>query len=150
MMKPTLLSVLALAAFGCATDESRDSASQGNTSQTLTIERCSAPVTGDSYALGNVSAAGHDLVVAVRTGGGCAEHSFAVCWDGAVFDTEPGTIELALRHDAHGDSCDALLSWDLRVDLTPVLETFDAPLQIKVVGATAQIAGTTGSALVTD
>ena len=150
MMKPALLSILTVSIFGCASDESPGSATQGNTSQTLSVQRCSSPPSSDAYALGDVAAAGHDLVVHVQTGGGCAEHRFAVCWDGAVYDTQPGTIQLALRHDAHGDTCDARLLWDLHVDVSLVLESFDAPLQMTVIGATAQIAGTTGSVLVTD
>ena len=111
------------------------------------LRSCTSPAATDPYALGNVSIEDHTLLVHVQTGGGCREHSFAVCWDGSVIDTAPGTIDLALSHDANGDTCDASLSHDLRIDLAPVLAIYAAPLQFSVIGATSRIAGTSSSAV---
>jgi hypothetical protein len=100
---------------------------------------------GDAYTLGNVALDGSDLLVHVLTGGGCASHTFAVCWDGTVLDSYPGTVILGLSHDAHGDGCDALLSRDLRIDITSVLENTGRPVRLSVSGATTHLEGTTNS-----
>jgi len=142
------LPLMLLLAASCATDPPASDPPAGTTSNTLAIGTCTTRSATDPFSLGNVALDGHDLLVHVTTGGGCADHSFAICWDGTVADTYPGTVDLRLSQDAHGDSCDALLIRDLRVDLTPVLAAFHAPLRVNVLGATAQITGSTGSVTV--
>jgi hypothetical protein len=56
------------------------------------------------------------LRVKVEHGGGCAQHTYTACWDGAVLDSQPPQVELRLHHDAHGDACDAYLSRDILID----------------------------------
>jgi hypothetical protein len=121
---------------GCASDHETPQ------SDPLQIESC-AGQPGDPYSLGKLSVEGNVLTAPVQHGGGCASHSYAVCWDGAMVDTFPGMVALALSHDAHGDSCDALLLRDLHIDLAPVIEAAGVPVQIEVTGATGQLAGTT-------
>ncbi|HEY5956058.1 MAG TPA: hypothetical protein VIV60_05870, partial [Polyangiaceae bacterium] len=63
---------------------------------------------------------GDSLSLTVQTGGGCATHEFKLCYDPEIFDTQPPTMSLRLIHDAHGDSCDALLNKLLHFDLSPL------------------------------
>jgi hypothetical protein len=139
-MRPTLLSLIAILTGGCA--------SEPVSSDTLSVQRCQ-PARSDPYALGDVSIGGAELIADVQTGGGCAEHSFAVCWDGTIVNGSPPTINLALSHDAHGDTCQAVLSHDLRVKLAPTFDAVARPFRINFVGA-VQVAGTSGSVMVLD
>ncbi len=138
-MRANLLSLMVLAG-GCA----REAVS----SDLLSVQRCQ-PGASDPYALGNLSVGGTELIADVQTGGGCAEHSFAVCWDGAIVDSSPPTINLSLNHDAHGDTCQAVLSRDLRVELAPTFDTIARPFRINFIGA-IRVAGTSGSVMVLD
>jgi hypothetical protein len=117
-----------------------------DTTQVAIDQRCSSAAgPSDSYDLGQPLIDGNDLVIPALTGGGCQPHSFSLCWDGSVFDSYPPQVDLALRHDAHGDVCDALLTFDLQIDIAPVLTRFGRPLVINVLGASSQLEGTTSS-----
>lgn len=139
-MRANLLSLIVVLVGGCA----REPVS----SDTLSIQRCQTGAS-DPYALGDISVGGAELIADVQTGGGCAEHSFAVCWDGTTVDSSPPTINLSLSHDAHGDTCQAVLSHDLRVELAPTFDAIARPFRINFIGA-IRVAGTSGSVMVFD
>jgi hypothetical protein len=143
MMRTTVVLCLMISASACTSEEAAPS-------DTLSVQMCSGFAAGDAYVLGDVALDGSDLLVHVRTGGGCASHTFSMCWDGAVLDSYPGTVNLGLSHDAHGDSCDAVLSHDLRIDVTSVLENTGRPIRLNVTGATTRIDGTTSSVTLDD
>lgn len=128
----------AVLASACATEHLDSS------SDPLVIQSCPLGGTNDGFTLGQLSVQGSELVVPVEVGGGCAQHSFAICWDGMVLDTYPGQIDLALSHDGHGDRCDALLFRTLHVDVSSLPLTHP-PMTIRVTGATAQDPGTSGA-----
>ena len=110
----TLVVATALVVAGC---EAADLASVINSSTDF----------GDDYAVVRHAtspqapprlSASH-LEVLVRYGGGCARHEFALHWR-----RQGDTTELWLYHDANGDLCEALLTEQLRVFVSPVvLET---------------------------
>lgn len=137
-MRATLLSLTVVLAGGCA--------SESVSSDALSVQRCQTGAS-DPYALGIISVEGAELIADVQTGGGCAEHSFAVCWDGTIVDSSPPTVNLSLSHDAHGDTCHAVLSRDLRVELAPTLDAIARPFRINFIGA-IRVAGTSGSVMV--
>jgi len=140
MIRPlSTLGWFAMLSAGCAAD--RESPSWDLPQDPLQIQTCQGQ-RRDGYILGELSVAGNVLTAQVQSGGGCASHSYAVCWDGAVLDSYPGMVMLALSHNAHGDPCEALLMRALHIDLTPVIEAAALPLQLSVVGATQQLAGT--------
>lgn len=140
-MRAHLLGFTMICASACASDH------EASSSDSPLIGTCSEPMASDSYDLGNLSIDGDQLLVHVTTGGGCSRHSFAMCWDGAVNDTYPPTVDLALSHDAHGDTCDALLEHDLRFDLTPIIEAVHPPVALHVTGASTQLAGTSNTVI---
>jgi hypothetical protein len=142
MTPRNLLLCFAVMSSACATE------GPATSSDALPIEACQVGRTSDSFDLGQPSVQTGMLVIPVVVGGGCATHSFAICWNGSVLDSQPGQVDLALSHDAHGDHCDAALSRTLQVDLAPVLAVAHPPLIIKVTGATAQIAGTSSQATI--
>jgi hypothetical protein len=140
-MTPRILVVLVAVVGGaCASEPTTPWKSP---SETLSITRCTGATAGDPYSLGQVSLDGNDLIAHVTTGGGCRSHRFATCWNGRVFDSQPPQVGVELSHDAGGDTCDALLSYDLRIDLTGLVDEVRPPVIVRVVGAQAQIAGTT-------
>lgn len=50
--------------------------------------------------------------------GGCAEHRYRLCPNPVVLRSDPAIQEIALVHDANGDSCEAFLTQTLSVPLT--------------------------------
>lgn len=61
-----------------------------------------------------------ELRVRVSYGGGCEEHAFQICWDGAFMESEPVQARLDLVHRGNNDGCDAWLTEELSFDLTPM------------------------------
>ena len=135
-----LILLAGLVVTACATD------GHPRSSDVLQLENCRERAS-DSFHLGNLAIQDDELTIHIATGGGCTEHSFAICWDHAVFDSNPPQTSLRLFHDAHGDSCDAFLTLDVRVDVSPIRATYGPPMVLHVTGAVAQLAGTTNSAL---
>lgn len=72
----------------------------------------------DPVQLTAMSVEGDFLRVAVRFGGGCESHGFAACWDGLIRETEPPRTTLFMAHEGNGDSCDALISRDVLIDVS--------------------------------
>jgi hypothetical protein len=67
------------------------------------------------------------LRVSVAYSGGCAEHTFAACWNGAISKSKPATFSLSLHHDNAGDDCDAFITRDLFIDLSSTPAGFGSP-----------------------
>jgi hypothetical protein len=57
------------------------------------------------------------LVLDVRYGGGCREHTFHMLWSGAILKSNPPQASFFLVHDAQDDPCKALISETLRFDM---------------------------------
>lgn len=99
-----VLIVLALAFLG-ACSESGESCQTGD-----------APVTVVSTELRS-----HYVRLDLQYSGGCEDHDFAVWWSGGlVAPSDPPKVQLQLQHYDHGDSCEALVSRSLWVDLSPL------------------------------
>lgn len=131
-MRNAILGIAALAASACTGNRGQDP------SDTIVVERCTGAAI-DPYVLGQPTAEGDHLVVPVQTGGGCAEHRFSACWDGFAFSSYPPMLTIHVAHDAGGDTCDAALRFDLRVDLDGVIR----PATVRIGGASGQLEGTT-------
>lgn len=110
----------------------------------LRLESCRGEKT-DAFASGDLHVIGDEIHVQVQTGGGCAPHTFSACWNGAVLDSNPPQAALELSHHAHGDTCDALLTHDVRIDLAPLRARNELPIVLHITGGSSQIAGTTNS-----
>ncbi|NTX12298.1 hypothetical protein HUA76_15985 [Myxococcus sp. CA056] len=71
---------------------------------------------------------GNILTLNVSHGGGCAEHSYTLAWDG-TFQQKSGAAPVAnlvMIHDANGDRCKAMKFAELRYDLSTVSQTWAA------------------------
>ena len=64
---------------------------------------------------------GRTLFLSLQFGGGCAPHSFALVTGGEIAESNPPYAVFRLAHDGNRDPCDALLSRDVEVDLTPIM-----------------------------
>lgn len=63
---------------------------------------------------------GDALALRLEFGGGCAEHSFRLCTDGAFRESSPVQVSLWVVDDGEPDPCFALLHEEHVFDLTPL------------------------------
>jgi hypothetical protein len=67
------------------------------------------------------------LQVSVSYGGGCESHAFELCWPSREFSEEvPVSAQLELLHTGPLDSCEAWVTEDLELDVTPMAEAYRA------------------------
>ena len=101
--------------------------SAGCTSNDGALKIAACPVAAsDPFTLGMVTAEHDQLFVDVTTSA-CAKHTFSVCCDGAIVDSEPAQIVLSLSHDAHGDACATMATARVQIDLSPAFAKFAPP-----------------------
>jgi len=77
-------------------------------------------IPSDPFKMGEVVIAGDILKITVSYAGGAAEHDFTLYWDGIVARSYPGQTRIALKHNAHGDGAEALITKTLEFDLTAI------------------------------
>jgi hypothetical protein len=63
---------------------------------------------------------GHELTLDVAHAGGCRTHRYAVLYDGMEGLSLPPVVRLHLVHDDARDTCEALVTRQLVVDLRPL------------------------------
>ena len=77
-----------------------------------TIERVATTTTGTV-----------DMVVSY--GGGCETHAFQLCWpDGTLTEEVPVMARLELLHTGPPDPCEAWITEELSLDVTPMAEAY--------------------------
>lgn len=78
--------------------------------------------TGDGYAIeGSSRIQGDVLTVLVGYSGGCEDHEFRICWpDQSFMESTPVQVGLTLFHNANNDTCEAYISEEIELDLTPL------------------------------
>jgi len=74
----------------------------------------------DAFQLLEASIEGDILTVGVAYPGGCKEHAFTYFTNGPVLKTNPPGADIIIRHDKNGEECEAFISQDLTIDLTPI------------------------------
>ncbi|WPD22719.1 MAG: hypothetical protein SD837_21355 [Candidatus Electrothrix scaldis] len=80
------------------------------------------PVGNDFTAIESAGLKGDKLILDVRYGGGCLNHTFQLNWDGEILKSIPPQVVLELSHNANGDSCKALVSERLQFDLSVIID----------------------------
>lgn len=79
----------------------------------------------DPYSLDSLSIEGGILTMTVRYSGGCRYHDFVMYMSPAAFlGSWPYQANSYIRHDSHGDMCEALISEVIEFDLTPVASLY--------------------------
>jgi hypothetical protein len=64
--------------------------------------------------------AGKFIVATMRYGGGCKDHEFAAYWDGSWMESNPPGMNIVLSHDAKGDTCKAIVTKMVQINLADV------------------------------
>lgn len=88
------------------------------------VELCEASDPTDPLTVDEAIVAGDTLTVSVSHGGGCAEHVYGSCWDGSFAESEPVQTWVQLTHEDNDDSCDAIVSTDVVIDLAPMRDAW--------------------------
>jgi len=63
---------------------------------------------------------GDFIVLDVSYSGGCEDHDFNLESRGVYTSTYPPELEIALKHDSHGDRCRGVIDKKLWFELTPL------------------------------
>jgi len=135
---PTALLILLAALTGLATacktpEDTTTTATHASTDNANTVKETPtgmriAPCTGaekrDDLFIKSATIDGDTLRLDVGAGGGCAEHTFGLCWKEGFAESKPPRVGVIVTHDAHGDTCEAIISQHLDVDLTPLKRTY--------------------------
>lgn len=94
----------------------------------------------DDFAIGSAEfeVVGHELDGAllrldVRYSGGCEEHDFRVCWGGILSPSDPPQIPIEVNHYNHGDSCEALITESLYIDLSELDQVAGGGANVSIV-----------------
>jgi hypothetical protein len=75
---------------------------------------------------------GDVLTLDVEYAGGCADHEFDVWWGGALAPSIPPVLPLEVQHYSNGDSCEAIVTDTIAIDLSS-LAAVDDELRIQIV-----------------
>ncbi len=76
----------------------------------LPIVPCPEQIESDDVTVEFAYISDDTLTLELSHAGGCETHDYAVCYEQGWLESDPIQIELKLIHDAHGDSCEALLT----------------------------------------
>ena len=60
---------------------------------------------------------GDYLILKVQYSGGCKEHEIQIYTTGAILKTNPPQTELYISHNANNESCEALITKELKINL---------------------------------
>ena len=74
-------------------------------------------IKSDPFTMGEVSIQGGVMKIKVTYAGGSKEHDFKLYWNGITARSYPPQTSLYLKHDANGDTAEALLTKTLQFDL---------------------------------
>lgn len=83
-------------------------------------------VDNDTGGAGAAWIEGDTLSVSVAYGGGCEEHLFSICWDGAFAESDPVQVDLSLWHGGTPDMCEAMVYETRTFDLAPLKDAWHA------------------------
>jgi hypothetical protein len=72
---------------------------------------------GSQYSIEAVKRVNNTLKIDVSYSGGCKEHNFEIVWDGVVNLSYPGKVNLLVKHNSNGDSCEGMVHDVIEVDL---------------------------------
>jgi hypothetical protein len=127
-----MLSAFILGAIGC-TGGSTALHPAETAEDPAPVNRSCAGLPNEPFTINTLSIdAARILRMSVTHFGGCEDHTFAACWDGAISKSNPSTITLTFAHDDHDDACDGVITRDVFVDLSHLPAGFAAPVRGEV------------------
>jgi len=104
--------------------------STGDTGGSEALPFCGDLPQGDVFDINAAQIVDDTLVLEVGYGGGCETHDFTLCFEEIIFDL----VRLGVHHDAHGDACEAFITEEQKLDLTPTQNLGSSPLEIQLTG----------------
>ena len=118
--------------LGTTAETTTGSTGAGETAGDGFLPNCFDLDPSDNFDIVAAQIVGDELVVEVGYSGGCEPHDFTLCFDSIVLDTQ--YWNLAIDHDAHGDSCEAFIMESRKFDLTPLQQTGPSPFEFFLLG----------------
>lgn len=88
---------------------------------TINTNRINKIRKGEAYSINNVKRIGDFLHINLSYSGGCKIHDFEIIWDGIVYTDEPCHMNLLLIHNANNDTCEALITRTIVVNLEELI-----------------------------
>lgn len=88
---------------------------------TINTNRTNKITKGEAYSINNVKRVGDFLQINLSYSGGCKIHDFEIIWDGIVYTDEPCHMNLLLIHNANNDTCEALITGTVVVNLEELI-----------------------------
>jgi len=76
---------------------------------------------GDFFKINKVTREDDNIQINLSYAGGCEQHKFQIIWDGIVYTDNPCHMNLILIHDANNDSCEALITQTINVNLNELV-----------------------------
>lgn len=123
-----LSTLLALTGFlpfviGCDNATSTNVVRPGLASQTIDIRPGVGPdVLADDVVVERAWIDGSTLRIDVSFSGGCAPHDFGAIAPAAFMESLPVGLPVYLRHQAHGDPCEAIMRRSLAFEIRPAVQ----------------------------
>lgn len=99
--------LLPLILFGCSHQVLGEGVRSGDDVVHLAVEEGCSGTAGDHVSVDGAELTSGRLLLRLRHGGGCEEHSYRLCPDPVILRTDPGIQRLVVVHDAGGDMCEA-------------------------------------------
>ncbi|MEZ4385193.1 MAG: hypothetical protein R3A79_27950 [Nannocystaceae bacterium] len=95
------------------------------------VQMCADPFAQDPYDIIGLGPqiTGDTLLLEVAYSGGCAEHDFGLCWDGAFLESDPVQVHVTVGHNGNGDACEAYPMEQLQFDLTELKTSWQEAYQ---------------------
>ena len=128
----SLLVAAALLAAGChgggATPTSMSPTAPPDQPEPLApvIFGSTADLQSDPFALNTAAVTGNILTVSVSYSGGCRNHEFVLTAADSFLESSPVQLPMVLTHEDNDDPCEAYPTRQLRFDLTPIRERYQA------------------------
>lgn len=88
---------------------------------TINTNRTNKISKGEAYSINNVKRVGDFMQINLSYSGGCKIHDFEIIWDGIVYTDEPCHMNLLLIHNANNDTCEALITKTIVVNLEELI-----------------------------
>ena len=90
------------------------------------ISGSTADLQSDPFDLDSAAVSGDILTISVSYKGGCRGHDFVLTASDSFRESSPVQLSMVLTHDANDDPCEAYPTQQLRFDLTPIKERYQA------------------------
>ena len=90
------------------------------------ISGSTADLQSDPFDLNSAAVSGDILTISVSYSGGCRSHVFVLTASDSFRESSPVQLSMVLTHDANDDPCEAYPTRQLRFDLTPIKERYQA------------------------